>query len=135
MRDGQTERAGTVSGLKARARRNKKTARENAVGIARLFRRARRTLKKDDFTSEDRRRRVVIVSETLAHQVFGGRDPINRTLFWSDPIAEFIGLNTEPRRSWASCQISTMSILPQPIMAVYIRSTRSGGRPCSCTRS
>jgi predicted permease len=92
-----------------------------------------------DFTSEDRdgAERVVIVSETLAHQVFGGRDPINRTLFWSDPIAKFIGLNTEPRRIVGVVpDIDDEHILPQPIMAVYhpFEQEVAGGRVFVHTR-
>jgi predicted lysophospholipase L1 biosynthesis ABC-type transport system permease subunit len=79
----------------------------------------------------------VIVSETLAHQVFGGRDPINRTLFWSDPIAKFIGLNTEPRRIVGVVpDIDDEHILPQPIMAVYhpFEQEVAGGRVFVHTR-
>ena len=75
-----------------------------------------------DFTSEDSdgAERVVIVSETLAQRVFGGRDAINRTLFWSDPIVKFIGLSAEPRRIVGVVpDLDDEHILPQPVMAVY----------------
>jgi predicted permease len=75
-----------------------------------------------DFTSEDRdgAERVVIVSETLARQVFGGRDVLNRTLYWSDPIIKFIGLNGDPRRIVGVVpDIDDEHLLPQPMMLIY----------------
>ena len=75
-----------------------------------------------DFTSEDRdgAERVVIISSTLAERVFGGRDPINRTLFWTDPIIKFTGLSGEPRRIVGVVpDIDDEHILPQPVMMVY----------------
>jgi hypothetical protein len=75
-----------------------------------------------DFTSEDRdgAERVVIVSETLARQVFGGRDALNRTLSWSDPIIKFIGLSGDPRRIVGVVpDIDDEHLLPQPMMLVY----------------
>jgi putative ABC transport system permease protein len=75
-----------------------------------------------DFTSEDRdgAERVVIVSETLARQVFGGRDALNRSLSWSDPIIKFIGLNGDPRRIVGVVpDIDDEHLLPQPMMLVY----------------
>jgi predicted permease len=92
-----------------------------------------------DFTSEDRdgAERVVIVSETLAERVFGGRDAINRRLFWSDPIIKFIGLSGEPRRIVGLVpDIDDEHILAQPVMAVYhpFEQEVSGGRVFVHTR-
>lgn len=86
-----------------------------------------------DFTSDDRdgADRVVIVSETLAQRVFGGRDPINRTLFWTDPIIKFIGLSGEPRRIVGVVpDIDDEHIVPQPVMMVYhpVEQEQGGGR-------
>src|SRR5215475_1006784 len=75
-----------------------------------------------DFTSEDRdgADRVVIVSETLATRVFGNRDAVNRTLYWSDPIIKFIGLSGEPRRIIGVVpDIDDEHVVPQPVMMVY----------------
>jgi putative ABC transport system permease protein len=33
---------------------------------------------------------VVIVSETLAQRMFPGQDPINRHVYWTDPVLEFL---------------------------------------------
>lgn len=53
-----------------------------------------------DFTADDRdgAERVVIVSESVAVQLGGGRDVLNRRLYWTDPVMRFIGVSPEPRR-------------------------------------
>ena len=53
-----------------------------------------------DFTADDRdgAERVVIVSESVAAQLGGGRDVLNRKLYWTDPVMKFIGVSPEPRR-------------------------------------
>ena len=139
---GQTERAGTrfrAEGEERGANNEDPRAKMRSVSPG-YFAALGVPLKEGrDFTSEDRdgAERVVIVSETLAHQVFGGRDPINRTLFWSDPIAKFIGLNTEPRRIVGVVpDIDDEHILPQPIMAVYhpFEQEVAGGRVFVHTR-
>ncbi len=139
---GQTERAGTrfrAEGEERGANNEDPRAKMRSVSPG-YFAALGVPLKEGrDFTSEDRdgAERVVIVSETLAHQVFGERDPINRTLFWSDPIAKFIGLNTEPRRIVGVVpDIDDEHILPQPIMAVYhpFEQEVAGGRVFVHTR-
>jgi len=92
-----------------------------------------------DFTSEDREgaERVVIVSQSLADRVFGGRDAVNHTLSWSDPIIKFIGLSGDPRRIVGVVpDIDDEHILPQPIMAVYqpFEQELAGGRVFVTTR-
>jgi len=53
-----------------------------------------------DFTADDRAgaERVVIISESLATKLFGGREAVNRHLQWTDGVMRFIGVNQEPRR-------------------------------------
>ncbi|MGA8075084.1 MAG: ADOP family duplicated permease [Candidatus Acidiferrales bacterium] len=42
---------------------------------------------------------VVIVSQTLAQTMFPGQDPINRHVYWTDPVLEFIpGTDSEKAR-------------------------------------
>jgi putative ABC transport system permease protein len=41
---------------------------------------------------------VVIVSETLAQRMFPGQDPINRHVYWTDPVLEFLP-GTEAEKS------------------------------------
>ncbi len=47
-----------------------------------------------DFNEQDddkSRDPVVIVSQTLAQRMFPGQDPINRHVYWTDPVLEFFG--------------------------------------------
>ena len=47
-----------------------------------------------DFNEQDddkSRDPVVIVSQTLAQRMFPGEDPINRHVYWTDPVLEFFG--------------------------------------------
>jgi predicted permease len=53
-----------------------------------------------DFTAEDRNggERVVIISASIANELFAGQNPLNRHLMWTDGITKFIGVSNEPRR-------------------------------------
>jgi putative ABC transport system permease protein len=53
-----------------------------------------------DFNDGDRNgaERVVIVNARIASQLFPGQDPLNRSLRWTDPITQFVGISMEPRR-------------------------------------
>lgn len=53
-----------------------------------------------DFNEGDRdgEERVVVVSASLAQQLFPGGEALNRQLIWTDPIMKFIGISAEPRR-------------------------------------
>ena len=53
-----------------------------------------------DFNDLDRKDKepVVIISQTLAQKMFPGRDPLNRHVWWSDPVLKFIGIDSTPRR-------------------------------------
>ncbi len=42
--------------------------------------------------------RWCIVSQSIATRLFAGRDVLNRTLYWTDPIMKFISVSQEPRR-------------------------------------
>jgi putative ABC transport system permease protein len=47
-----------------------------------------------DFNAQDddkSRDPVVIVSQTLAQRMFPGQDPINRHVYWTDPVLEYFG--------------------------------------------
>jgi putative ABC transport system permease protein len=75
-----------------------------------------------DFTDADRNgaERVVIINARVANQLFPGQDPINRHLVWTDGIAKFIGLSTEPRRIvGVVADIDDERINPAPAMTVY----------------
>ena len=53
-----------------------------------------------DFNDGDRldSEQVVIISASIARQLFPGQDPINRHLTWTDGMIKFIGVSPEPRR-------------------------------------
>jgi putative ABC transport system permease protein len=82
-----------------------------------------------DFNAQDREGgdRVVIVSQSLAQQLFPGQDVVNRQLRWTDPVIKFIGMSPEPRRIIAVVpDIDDHNIIPVPAMTVYQPSTQEG---------
>jgi predicted permease len=75
-----------------------------------------------DFTDADRNgaERVVIISASLARQIFPAQDPINRHVMWTDGITRFIGLAPEPRRIvGVVADIDDVRIDPAPTMTIY----------------
>src|SRR5580704_6262742 len=77
----------------------------------------------DDQTHEP----VVIVSATLAQQMFPGQDPINRHVYWTDPVLEFApGTPEEKARVTSPHRIIGVAadmddehIVPVPTSTVY----------------
>ncbi|MGC1257130.1 MAG: FtsX-like permease family protein, partial [Candidatus Acidiferrales bacterium] len=77
----------------------------------------------DDDTHEP----VVIVSATLARQMFPGQDPINRHVYWTDPVLEFVtGTPAEKARVTSPHRIIGVAadmddehIVPEPTSAIY----------------
>jgi predicted permease len=53
-----------------------------------------------DFNDSDRAgsEMVVIVSQSLAQRMFPNQDAVNRSLYWTDPVMKFAGVNPKPRR-------------------------------------
>jgi putative ABC transport system permease protein len=75
-----------------------------------------------DFNEADRlgAERVVIISRSIAEQVYPGRDPINQHLTWIDPIMKFINVSTEPRRVVGVVpDIDDERIDPKRVMTIY----------------
>ena len=75
-----------------------------------------------DFTDADRNgaERVVIVSASIARQLFPGQDPLNRHLLWTDGLIKFVGISPEPRRIvGVAPDIDDERIDPAPAMTVY----------------
>jgi ABC-type antimicrobial peptide transport system permease subunit len=75
-----------------------------------------------DFTADDSSdgEKVVIVSQSLATQLFPGRDVLNRTLYWTDPVMRFISVSQEPRRIVGIVpDIDDEHIVPGATMSVY----------------
>jgi putative ABC transport system permease protein len=70
---------------------------------------------------------VVIVSETLAQRMFPNQDAINRHVYWTDPVLEFIpGTKEEKARFLAPhrivgvvADIDDMHVVPEPTLSVY----------------
>lgn len=75
-----------------------------------------------DFNDLDRKEvePVVIVSQSLAKRMFPGQDPINRHIWWTDPVMQFIGIDSKPRRIvGVAADIDDTHVIPQPTMTVY----------------
>src|SRR5260370_27485267 len=83
-----------------------------------------------DFNALDDQNRepVAIVSATLAQRMFPGQDPINRHVYWTDPVFEFLsGTASEKARFTSPHRIIGVSaaidddhILPAPNSTIYI---------------
>jgi predicted permease len=82
-----------------------------------------------DFNALDDQNRepVVIVSETLAQRMFPGQDPINRHVYWTDPVLEFLpGTEDEKSRFRSPHRIIGVApdvddehIVPAPTSTIY----------------
>jgi len=70
---------------------------------------------------------VVIVSETLAQRMFPGQDPINRHVYWTDPVLEFLpGTESEKSRFKSlhriigvAADMDDLHIVPEPNSTIY----------------
>jgi len=75
-----------------------------------------------DFSDADRRdaEPVVIISQSVARRMFPTQDALNRHLKWTDPVMQFIGVRTEPRRIIGiAADIDDENVVPGPAMSVY----------------
>jgi putative ABC transport system permease protein len=82
-----------------------------------------------DFRESDREgsERVVIVSQSVAQQLFPGQDPVNREMRWTDGVMKFIGMSTEPRRIIGVVpDVDDENIIPSPAMTIYIPTDQEG---------
>jgi putative ABC transport system permease protein len=70
---------------------------------------------------------VVIISETLAVRMFPNQDPVNRHVYWTDPVLQFSpGTDLEKARLFAprriigvTADIDDQHVVPGPILTVY----------------
>ncbi|HKW56046.1 MAG TPA: ADOP family duplicated permease [Candidatus Acidoferrum sp.] len=64
---------------------------------------------------------VAIVSQTLAQRMFPGQDPINRHVYWTDPVMKFVpGISTKPHRIiGVTADIDDEHVVPGPILTIY----------------
>ena len=75
-----------------------------------------------DFDDNDRRggEPVVIVSQSVAQQIFPGQDPINRHIMWSDPVMDFIYITKGPRRIvGVSADVDDEHVVPGAALTIY----------------
>jgi predicted permease len=75
-----------------------------------------------DFTDADRRgsEPVVIISQSVAQRMFGGREALDRRFRWTDPIMKFIDVGTGPRRIVGiAADLDDENVIPGPAMSVY----------------
>jgi putative ABC transport system permease protein len=75
-----------------------------------------------DFSDADRRdaEPVVIISQSLAQRMFPTQDALNRRLMWTDPVMQFIGVRTEPRRIIGiAADVDDENVVPGPAFSVY----------------
>ncbi len=70
---------------------------------------------------------VVVVSATLAQRMFPGQDPINRHVYWTDPVLEFLpGTESEKSRFRSphriigvAADVDDEHIVPAPTSTIY----------------
>jgi predicted permease len=76
-----------------------------------------------DFNERDGQKQdpVVIISETLAKRMFPNQDPLNRHVYWTDPVLQFApGLNAMPHRIiGVVADIDDQHVIPEPNLTVY----------------
>jgi hypothetical protein len=75
-----------------------------------------------DFNDSDRSNSepVVIVSQSLAEQMFPHEDPLNRHIMWTDPVTKFIDVNPEPRRIiGVAADVDDENVVPGPVLTIY----------------
>ena len=82
-----------------------------------------------DFRDTDREgtERVVIISQSVAQQLFPGQGAVNRHLQWTDGVMKFIGISYEPRRIIGVVpDLDDENIIPSPAMTVYQPTEQEG---------
>ena len=75
-----------------------------------------------DFNDGDKEgnERVVIISQSLANELYPGQNAVNHTLWWTDGVIKFIGISPEPRRIVAVVpDFDDENIIPAPAMTIY----------------
>src|SRR5579863_5158298 len=75
-----------------------------------------------DFNEADRGKAepVVIVSKSIAQQLFPGQDALNRHIMWTDPLIKFAGISPAPRRIvGVLADVDDANIIPERHMTVY----------------
>jgi predicted permease len=75
-----------------------------------------------DFTEADGKESelVVIVSKSVARQLFPGQDAVNRHIMWTDPLTKVAGISPNSRRIiGVLADVDDANILPQHNLTIY----------------
>jgi len=76
-----------------------------------------------DFNELDKNEKdpVAIISETLAQRMFPNQDPINRHVYWTDPVLQFLPtIPAKPHRIiGVTADIDDLHIVPEPTLTIY----------------
>ncbi|HEX4809759.1 MAG TPA: ADOP family duplicated permease [Bryobacteraceae bacterium] len=75
-----------------------------------------------DFNEGDRKdgEPVAIISQTVAQRMFPNREALNRHVFWTDPVLQFIGMKPTPLRIIGiAADIDDEHLIPGPTLTVY----------------
>jgi predicted permease len=75
-----------------------------------------------DFTEADRKESelVVVVSKSIAQQLFPGQDAIDRHIMWTDPLIKVAGISPSARRIiGVLADVDDADILPQRNLTIY----------------
>jgi putative ABC transport system permease protein len=75
-----------------------------------------------DFDESDRKdgEKVVIVSQSIAKQMFPNGDAVNHQVMWTDPVMKFVGVSPEPRRIvGVAADIDDENVVPGRALTVY----------------
>ena len=71
-------------------------------------------------TDRDGAENVVIISQSIAQQLFPGQDPVNRHMQWTDPVMKFVGISYQSRRIIGVVpDVDDENIIPMPAMTIY----------------
>lgn len=82
-----------------------------------------------DFNDLDRKDKepVVIISQSLAQKMFPGRDPLNRHVWWTDPVLKFIGMDSTPMRVVGVVgDIDDQHVIQMPTLTIYTPMEQQG---------
>lgn len=82
-----------------------------------------------DFNDLDRKEKepVAIISQSLAQKMFPGRDPLNRHVWWTDPVLKFIGIDSTPMRVvGVAADIDDQHVIQMPTLTIYTPMEQQG---------
>ncbi len=78
-------------------------------------------------TDKDGAEKVVIISQSVARQLFPGREAVDRHIQWTDGVMKFVGIGYEPRRIvGVVADVDDENIIPMPAMTIYQPAEQEG---------